>query len=440
MLGNNVIVKEFCETEYCVVDSNTYLGPRTQIRGAVIGKNCEIRAHASIAEGAVVGDECSIGEQSTIAPHVRIYPFKRVETGAHVQRSLIWQPRGASTLFTDEGVTGIVNVDITPETATRLAMAYGTALRSGDQIVASRDAHPASRMIKRAMIAGIVATGVSVEDLRVATARGQPLRGREHDRARRLPREDLRPRPRADPDHVLRGRTARSPATTTRKDVEKHFNRQELRRALLNQLGDLSFPPRVNEAYVNELLAQRRRRADPGRALPDRARLRLLERRARRCRSLLRSLRVESFSTHSVHGPGRAGDPGRRPARVHDRRRAGSSRRWARTWASCSTASAERIVLIDELAQRDPARHRAAPAGRAGLASTTPAQGTDRAARRTSRASRSRSPRRHGAEVVRARHHAGRADRGRRRATTWCSPARPTAATCSAASSPASTP
>ena len=37
----------------------------------------------------------------------------------------------------------------------------------------------------------------------------------------------------------------------TRKDVEKHFNRQELRRALLNQLGELAFPPRVNEAYVN---------------------------------------------------------------------------------------------------------------------------------------------------------------------------------------------
>ena len=103
MLGNNVIVKEFCETEYCVVDSNTYLGPRSQVRGAVIGKSCEVRAHASIAEGAVIGDECSIGEQSTIAPHVRIYPFKRVETGAHVQRSLIWQPRGASTLFTRRG-------------------------------------------------------------------------------------------------------------------------------------------------------------------------------------------------------------------------------------------------------------------------------------------------------------------------------------------------
>ena len=105
------------------------------MRGALVGKNCEIRAHAVVSEGAVIGDECSIGAQSVIAPNVRIYPFKRVETGANVQRSLIWQPRGTSTLFSDEGVTGIVNVDVTPETATRLAMAYGTTLRRGDQIV-----------------------------------------------------------------------------------------------------------------------------------------------------------------------------------------------------------------------------------------------------------------------------------------------------------------
>ena len=69
-LGNNVIVKEFCETEFTVVDANTYLGPRTQVRGALIGKNCEIRAHASVSEGAVVGDECSM-RAGTIAPNVR---------------------------------------------------------------------------------------------------------------------------------------------------------------------------------------------------------------------------------------------------------------------------------------------------------------------------------------------------------------------------------
>src|SRR4051794_11554548 len=351
VLGNNVMVKEFAETEHCVVDSNTYLGPRSQIRGAVIGKNCEIRAHASIAEGAVVGDECSIGEQSTIAPHVRIYPFKQVEMGAHVQRSLIWQPRGASKLFSDEGVTGIVNVDITPETATRLAMAYGTALRSGDQVIGSRDAHPASRMIKRAMIAGIVATGVSVEDLRVATAaitrfevRNTTAPGGFHVKI-----SDR------DPERIqimffeANGTLA---SDETRKDGEKHFNRQELRRALLTQLGDLSFPPRVNEAYVSELLAN----VDVERIRAARFRIALdyaYSSAALVMPSLLRSLRIESFSTHSFMDPDEqailAADL---PAFTTQTRRLVEA--MGANLGVVFDRAAERVILIDELAREIP--------------------------------------------------------------------------------------
>ena len=351
VLGNNVMVKEFCETEYCVVDSNTYLGPRSQVRGAVIGKSCEIRAHAQVSEGAVIGDECSIGEQSTIAPHVRIYPFKRVETGAHIQRSLIWQPRGASTLFTDEGVSGIVNVDITPETATRLAMAYGTHLRRGEKVVCSRDAHPASRMIKRAMIAGIVATGISVDDLRVATAavtrfevRNTSAPGGFHVRI-----SDR------DPERIqimffeASGTLA---GDATRKDVEKHFNRQELRRALLNQLGDLSFPPRVNEAYVTELLEK----VDVERIRAARFRIALdyaYSSAALVMPSLLRSLRVESFSTHSFMDPDEqailAADL---PAFTTQTRRLVEA--MGANLGVVFDRAAERLILIDERAREIP--------------------------------------------------------------------------------------
>ena len=397
VLGNNVIVKEFCETENCVVDANTYLGPRSQVRGAVIGKSCEVRAHASIAEGAVIGDECSIGEQSTIAPHVRIYPFKRVEMGAHVQRSLIWQPRGASTLFTDEGVTGIVNVDITPETATRFAMAYGTALRRGEQVVASRDAHPASRMIKRAMIAGIVATGVSVEDLRVATAAvtrfevkntGAPggFHVKISDR---------------DPERIqivffeANGILA---TDATRKSVETNFNRQEFRRALLNQLGELAFPPRVNEAYVSELLAH----LDVERIRAARFRIALdyaYSSAALVMPALLRSLRIESFSTHSFLDPDEqailAADL---PAFTTQTRRLAEA--MGANLGVVFDRAAERIVLIDELAREiapDTALHLLVSL----VARHTPTTGTIVLPANVSRAVEEEAAA-HGAQVVRA--------------------------------------
>jgi mannose-1-phosphate guanylyltransferase/phosphomannomutase len=301
VLGNNVIVKEHCETEFCVVDSNTYLGPRSQVRSAVIGKNCEVRAHAVISEGAVVGDECSVGAQSVVAPNVRIYPFKRVETGAHVQRSLIWQPRGTSSLFSADGVTGIVNVDVTPESATRLAMAYGTTLSRGDRVVASRDAHPGSRMIKRSMIAGLIATGVSVDDLRVAgsavnrfevknTAAAGGFHVQISDRDPEIMQISF-----FEANGILAGEE-------TKKAVEKYYNRQEVRRALLNQLGNLSFPPRVNESYVEELL--RNIDVEPIRARRFRIAVDYaFSSAALVMPALLRQLRVESVATHSFTDP-----------------------------------------------------------------------------------------------------------------------------------------
>lgn len=353
VLGNNVIVKDFCETEFCVVGSNTYLGPRSQVRGAVIGKSCELRAHTIVSEGAVVGDECSIGAQSVIAPNVRIYPFKHIETGASVQRSLVWQPRGTSALFSGDGdVSGIVNVDITPETATRLAMAYGTSVPRGQVVVSSRDAHPASRMIKRAMIAGLIAAGVSVEDLRVAASAVNRFEVKNSAAAGGVHVQVSERDPEViqimffDSNGVLA-------SEDTRKEVEKYFNRQEVRRALINQLGELSFPPRVNDSYVEGLL----RNIDVEQVRAKRFRIAVdyaFSSAALVMPALLRRLRVESFSVHSFM------DPDEEAIRTADLPAFTSqTRRMVEAMGAdlgvVLDRSAERIILIDDRAREIPA-------------------------------------------------------------------------------------
>ena len=75
-------------------------------------------------------------------PHVRIYPYKEVETGAQVYENLIWETRASSRLFGRDGVSGLVNVDLTPETAARLATALGTALKRGARVVAEPRLRP----------------------------------------------------------------------------------------------------------------------------------------------------------------------------------------------------------------------------------------------------------------------------------------------------------
>ena len=107
--------------------------------------------HARLHEGAAVGDDCTIGDQSVVMPGVRIYPFKEVESGALVDRNLIWESRLPSRLFGRDAISGLINVDLTPETALRIGIALGTALERGARVVTSRAAPPACRLIRRAL-------------------------------------------------------------------------------------------------------------------------------------------------------------------------------------------------------------------------------------------------------------------------------------------------
>src|SRR5919197_1865536 len=116
VLGSSVTLLERARTERSVIDAATHIGRSARVAGAVVGRGCDIRAHAHVQERAAIGDEVTLGAQSAVLPGVRIYPYKEVETGAQIHESLIWESRASSHLFGADGVSGLVNVDLTPET------------------------------------------------------------------------------------------------------------------------------------------------------------------------------------------------------------------------------------------------------------------------------------------------------------------------------------
>jgi mannose-1-phosphate guanylyltransferase/phosphomannomutase len=121
VLGTSVTLRERARTVRSVIDTNTHIGRSALVEGAILGSGCDVRSHVRIQEGAAIGDEVVLGAQSMVLPGVRIYPYKEVESGAHIHESLIWESRATSALFGKDGVSGLINVDLTPEMAVRLA-------------------------------------------------------------------------------------------------------------------------------------------------------------------------------------------------------------------------------------------------------------------------------------------------------------------------------
>ena len=131
----------------------------------MIGKNTDVMGSARIEEGAVVGDECVIEAEAYLSAGVKVYPFKTIEAGAVVNTSVIWESRGQRTLFGPRGVSGLVNVEITPELCVRLASAYATTLKKGAVVTTSRDVSRAARAFKRAVHGALNASAINVVDL-----------------------------------------------------------------------------------------------------------------------------------------------------------------------------------------------------------------------------------------------------------------------------------
>ncbi|MGZ4189284.1 MAG: sugar phosphate nucleotidyltransferase [Actinomycetota bacterium] len=253
VIGNNSAIKAGAFLHRATVHDNTYIGSGTTLRGCVIGRNNDIRSNARIEEGVVLGDECFIGKDTLIQPNVKIYPYKRVEAGAVITHSIIWESSGTRTLFGNRGVSGLINVDITPDFAVRLGMAYATTLKRGATVVMSRDASRAARTIKRALIAGVNGSGVHVHDLEVTPV---PVT-RFHVRTTRsrggIAVETVSGDPQSleirffDPDGSdLTG--------SAQRDIERVFFREDYRRAFPDEIGELRYPPRALEFYQSGLL------------------------------------------------------------------------------------------------------------------------------------------------------------------------------------------
>jgi mannose-1-phosphate guanylyltransferase/phosphomannomutase len=254
VLGPGTTLRERSRVSRSVIDASTYIGRSAVVEGAVVGRNCDVKAHARVHEGVAIGDQVTLGDQSVIFPGVRIYPYKEVEYGAQIHESLIWESRGTTRVFGKDGVLGLVNVDLTPELAVRFGAALGTALRRGSRVVASRESAPAYRMIKRALISGLNSTGVQVADLRTlpAPVGKHLLKTQGYDLAFHVGAST------SDPEAVqirLFERPGTALSSTMQKEIEKHFSRQELRRSPFGDVGSISYPARARESYASDLLA-----------------------------------------------------------------------------------------------------------------------------------------------------------------------------------------
>jgi mannose-1-phosphate guanylyltransferase/phosphomannomutase len=255
VLGDNCIVEEGATLHRDVIWEDTFVGRKVHSKAAILGRKVTLKSHVSVGEGAVIADDVTIGEGARIEAGVRIWPQKTVEPGANVSLSIVWGKRWPESMFGREGITGLGNIEITPEFALKLGSAYGSLMSKNAVVTLARDNHPASRMINRALICGLVSVGTSVHDLRITPTplsrfvlRTTQAVGGIHCR---LAKDDVRNLQ----VQFFDERGVNISASVERK-IENSFFREEFRRTLMDEVGHIEFPSRTIEQYIEDFCSR----------------------------------------------------------------------------------------------------------------------------------------------------------------------------------------
>jgi len=245
VIGDNVTVGADANLKRPIIWNGAIVGEEAHLRACVIARGTRVDRRAHVLEGSVVGPLSSIGEEAQVSPGVRVWPSKKVEPGAILNINLIWGHAAHRNLFGQRGVSGLANVDISPEFAVKLGAAYGSTLKPGAQVTVSRDQRTISRMVSRSLIAGLMSVGVNILNLEATAipvarsmvpslAIGGGIHVRVHpDR----------------PDYILIeffDNKGINISKAREKKIEGAYFKEDFRRAQIHEIG--------NVAYANQLL------------------------------------------------------------------------------------------------------------------------------------------------------------------------------------------
>jgi mannose-1-phosphate guanylyltransferase/phosphomannomutase len=134
VVGDNVTIGNDADLKRPIVWNGAIVGDEVHLRACTIARGVRVDRRSHILEGAVVGPLSTVGEEAQISPGVRVWPSKKIESGATLNINLIWGNTAQRNLFGQRGVTGLANIDITPEFAVKLGAAYGSTLKPGSHV------------------------------------------------------------------------------------------------------------------------------------------------------------------------------------------------------------------------------------------------------------------------------------------------------------------
>lgn len=247
-IGSNVKIKN------CVLWDKVKIAENSRLTDDVICNSVLIRSNTTIEENVFIGDSVKVGNKVLIKHDVKIWPQKNIDGNSIVSKNLIWEDRWRDTLFTDSRITGLANIEITSELGAKLGAVFGVFTGKGSRIDVSRDTDNVSRMIKGAIISGLMSSGIHVIDLQTTPI---PILRQELRSGKGAGGVFVRKSPfdESKCDIIFFDSTGKDLSSQKTKSIERLFFSEEYPPISFHEIGSVTFPERTYESYKEHFLS-----------------------------------------------------------------------------------------------------------------------------------------------------------------------------------------
>ncbi|MBN2783177.1 MAG: mannose-1-phosphate guanyltransferase, partial [Campylobacterales bacterium] len=252
-IGKNCNIDKHAEVTNTVLWNNVEIGTKSKINNSIICNDIIIKKEVKANLGIIVAEKCEIGDKVAFENDIMVWPEKLIDDNSVISNNVIWGTKYKSSIFENGRVVGRTNVELSVEMSTKLAEAFGSILPIGSKVYISRDYHKSSRMLKRAFLSGMLATGLDAVDLfnvpsnvmRHCLANHDEMAAGVHFRQSIY-----------DPTQteiLLFSNDGMEIDSKIAKSIERIFFRENFRRVNPNEIGEVYEPKDIKNSYIKNV-------------------------------------------------------------------------------------------------------------------------------------------------------------------------------------------
>lgn len=239
VIGSDCVIAEGSEIKDSVIWDRCSFGMKCDIYNSVICNDNKFGKKVKVKEGAITAEWCEVDHLVSFEKDVIVWPQKVIEEAAVISNNIIWGTKYKASIFESGKVVGRANLELYCEMATKIAESFGSMLPIGSKVYLSRDYHKSSRMIKRAVLVGLISTGVDAIDVRVLPSNVMRHNLAENDSVAagihvRQSVEDI-----TATEILFFNNEGLFIDTNTEKSCEKVFFRENFRRVASDEIGEI---------------------------------------------------------------------------------------------------------------------------------------------------------------------------------------------------------